>query len=455
MLTRLKPLWESITTSLWFLPSLLTAGAILLAVAAVAIPTAEDTEAVWWLHSGDAAHASELLSSLLTSMITMATLAISITMVVLTLAAGQLGPRLIRSFMADKRTQLMLGFLLSTIVYIVLIHRIVGEGAREENVPHVAVTLGTALVLVCVFVLLFFVHHLARSIVADTVIERVGRDLDRAIAEMLPEPEEAEKTDAALSPSREPDGDAPGVPLRLPRGGYVQAIQYSGLVACASQADARIALDFRPGQHLLPDGCHGTIRPAAALSEDLASDIAECIVIGAQPTAAQDLEFAMRQLVEIALRALSTGVNEPFTATAVIDRLAASLAAIMRRGKALGVWHDAEGVPRVTGQTTTFRGIVDVAFNQIRQDGGGQAAVLVHLQAALGSLADQVRDDDQRGVLADHVALVAAAGKRSLAEPYDLESLNERTVAAMQLLGERRLAAPGCGQGRGATSVTP
>ncbi len=188
MLARFKPLWESISTSLWFFPGLLTVGAVVLAALAVAAHDLFDgAEAVWWLHSGSAEHASTLLSSLLTAMITMATLAISITMVVLTLAAGQLGPRLIRSFMADKRTQLMLGFLLATIVYLVLILRLVGDGARENEVPHIAVTLGTGIVLVCVFVLLFFVHHLARSIVADTVIERVGRDLDLAVREMLPD----------------------------------------------------------------------------------------------------------------------------------------------------------------------------------------------------------------------------------------------------------------------------
>lgn len=432
MLIRLKPLWESVSNSLWFVPGLLTVAAIVLATLAVSAPfdIAETPGAFWWLHSGSAEHASNLLSSLLTSMITLATVAISITMVVLVLAAGQLGPRLIRAFMSDKRTQFLLGFLLATIVYLVLIFRLVGNDTREYDVPHLAVTIGTGLVLASVFVLQFFVHHLARSIVADTVIERVGRGLDLAIREMLPKAvadrEEAGSQIAA---------DSPGADLRLPRGGYVQAINYSRLVKFATQADAVIHLDFRPGNHLLPLGCHGVVRPGNALSDDLAKEIAEMIVLGDQPTAAQDLEFPMRQLVEVALRALSPGVNDPFTATTVLNRLGISIAHVMDRGTATGCWCDEDGIPRVTGKTTTFRGIVDSAFNQIRQAAEGEPSVLISLQATLANLAENVQNEEQRRVLTEHIGMVAATGRRSIDEPYDLQALEDRTSLARKRLG--------------------
>ncbi|HEV7368740.1 DUF2254 domain-containing protein [Arenibaculum sp.] len=440
MFARLRTLWEMVRTGLWFVPGLLAAGAALLAWAALSfeIDLTGDGETVWWLHSGDAEDAAELLSSLLTSMITMATLALSITMVVLTLAAGQLGPRLIRSFMADRRTQLMLGFFLATIVYLILVLRAINELGGEaggtggtSGVSHLAVTIGTVLVLVCIFLLLFFVHHLARSIIADTVVERVGRDLDAAITAMLPDADGAGEH-PALPPSL-PEG---GAGFGLERGGYVQAVDHTGLAECARKAGAIIELGFRPGQHLLPSGRHGRVHPASALGGDLRAAIADHVVLGSQRAAGQDLEFSVRQLVEIALRALSPGINDPFTAVAVIDRLGLSLARAMRRGAAANAWRDRDGIVRVTGPSTSFRGLVDVAFNQIRQTGEGKPAILIRLMAILAHLAEQTRHDEHRRVLADHVGLVGAAGRRSIEEPYDMAALEEQRVAALSGLRE-------------------
>lgn len=430
MLARFKTLWESISTSLWFVPGLMTLGAVLLAWLALSVsidPLAG--RGTKWLHSGSADEAASLLSVLLTSMITMATLAISITMVVLALAANQLGPRLIRNFMADKRTQFMLGFFLATIVYLVLVLRVVNDGTRDGSVPHLAVTLGSASVLVCVFLLLLFVHHLARSIVADTIIQRVGRDLDAAIETMLPEAEGSSASSHVCRPQAEG-----GAILRVAQGGYVQALDYAGLVDFARKADVVLELNFRPGHLLLPEGEHGRVHPASAYGEELQARITDFVVLGSQRTATQDLEFAIRQLVEVALRALSPGVNDPFTAIAAIDRLGLSLVRVMRRGTAEGIWCDEDGIVRVTGKTTSFKGIIDAAFNQIRQS-GGQPAILIQLLATLGLLAEHVRHEEHRRVLAEHVGVVAAAGKRSIAEPYDLKDLEERSLRARARLG--------------------
>lgn len=434
MRARLTMVWENVSTSLWFVPGMLTVGAVLLAWLVLAPPldVADRFAPAWWLYSGRAKDASTLLGIFFTSMITMATLAVSITMVVLTLAAAQLGPRLIRSFMADRRTQLMLGFFLATIVYLILILRAVNAAANDDGVPHLAVTIATVSVLICVFMLLFFVHHLARSIVADTVIRRVGDDLDSAVAAMLPEAD-----GAGPGPAKPPERPSGGAPLRLPTGGYVQAISYDELVHCAKAADALVELDFRPGHHLLAEGEHGRVHPASALNFDIRAEIADCVLIGGERTPTQDIEFAIRQLVEIALRALSPGVNDPFTAIAVIDRLGVSLALMMRRGAAIGAWRDEDGQVRVVGPTTTLRGAVDAAFNQIRQSGEGHPAILIRLLATFAQLAEHARDDETRRLLADHVAMIATAAKRSIAERADLAGVEEALAAALARLEGR------------------
>jgi uncharacterized membrane protein len=429
MLTRLKTFWLEASTSLWFVPGLLTLGAAALAAVAVWLPV--DPAGVRWLERTSTDTGGDLLASLLTSMITMATLALSITMVVLTLAAGQLGPRLIRRFMADKLTQFMLGFFLATIVYLVLVLVVVSGKAYEIGVPQLAVTLGAGAVLVSVFLLLIFVHHLARSIVADTVIRRVGGDLDEAIERLLPESDDAPKMTDKHHPLKG------GGAFSLGTGGYVQAIEYESLVECAQEAGVLVELGFRPGHHLLPRAVHGRVFPAEALTDELRHAITRCVVVEHERTPGQDLEFAMRQLVEVALRALSTGVNDPYTAIAVVDRLGLALAHVMRRGSAPVVWSDEEGAVRVAGPTTTFRGLVDVAFNQIRQAASGQPAILLRQLEALVALAELARHGEHRQVLSDHVGLVTTVGRRTIADRYDRDALDERCKAALERLRER------------------
>ena len=185
MFTRLLTTWDSIRSSLWGLPLLMVVAAGVVAYAALSAPIGQGNDPVWYLYSGTAKETPQFLSNLVSAMITMATLAISITMVVLALAAQQLGPRLIRSFMSDRRTQISLGLFVSTVVYLLLVLR--SAYGQNEAVANLAVTIGTALVLISVATLLFFVHHLARSIIADNVIDRVGAQLDNNIERLLPQ----------------------------------------------------------------------------------------------------------------------------------------------------------------------------------------------------------------------------------------------------------------------------
>src|SRR5690625_5324463 len=124
------------------------------------------------------------------------------------------------------------------------------------------------------------------------------------------------------------------------------------------------------------------------MTDALLKQIEDCLAFGGQRTPQRDLEFAVRQLVELAVRALSPALNDPFTAIAVIDHLSLFLTEVMRRESARVVWHDDGGKPRVIADTTTFRGLVDIAFNQIRQ-AGQQPAILIHLMEALAQRSEE------------------------------------------------------------------
>jgi len=248
MLPRLLTLWHDLRSSLWALPLLMVAVAGAAAILAVHIPVREGDDPVWFLYSGSAQEAPQFLSNLVTAMITMATLVVSITMVVLTLAAQQLGPRLIRSFMADRRTQLTLGLFVSTVVYLLLVLR--SAYGRTNLVPNLAVTGGTLLVLLCLIALLVFVHHLARSIIADNTIDRVGNALDDDIDRLLPESDLETPEPPATMPREN------GAPFKLRHSGYIETVNYGGFVDIAKSANAMIELSFKPGRHA-GGGGHG------------------------------------------------------------------------------------------------------------------------------------------------------------------------------------------------------
>lgn len=421
MFPRLLTLWQNLRSSLWALPLLMVLVAAVAAILAVHLPVRQGEDPVWFLYSGDAEDAPQFLSNLVTAMITMATLVISITMVVLTLAAQQLGPRLIRSFMADRRTQATLGLFVATVVYLLLVLRT--TYGDSGSVPNLAVTGGTVLVLLCLVALLVFVHHLARSIIADNTIDRVGASLDADIARLLPE----SSAEQAKAPSKRPAET--GAPLKVKSSGYVQAVDYRGLVEIAHEADAVIELSFKPGRHLVEGTNFAWIAPAAAAT-DAHEKIQDCVFFSGERASVQDLETSIRQLVEVAMRALSPSISDPFTAMAVIDRLTTSLAKIMKRGMPQCVWTDEDDKVRLLAPRSTFADIVEEAFRQIRQHAQDQPAVLIRLVESIGQLMEQA-DNTQRAVLEEQIKIVVETGRRNIAQKQDLDTLERRAKLAL------------------------
>lgn len=448
MLNRLYNLWATLRTGLWFVPTLMAVSAVGLAIVALNLDAGlpeEKARQLWWLHSGGPEDARNLLSTVFSSMITMATLVISITMVVLTLAASQLGPRLVRNFMGDLRTQLVFGIFLMTIIYCLLVLRTLNSELEISAVPHIAVTLGTALALINLFALLFFIHNLARSIVSDTAIRRVDRDLRNTISRLLPAKDDGQPpierpTADDVLPA---DFDERAASLWLSGEGYVQAIEYERLVEIACRHKAVIRLDFRAGHFVIRGSHKADIYPGRLLGPDLATEIEGAILVGEDRTAVQDLEFSIRHLVEIAVRALSSGINDPFTAIAVINRLGAALGDLMRRELQPDVFCDEAGVVRVVGRASSFHGLVDIAFRQIRQAGATHPAVIIQMLSTIARLAANVRLSSQRDALLDHAAIIAEAGRRGASEASDIADIEHSYQAAQMALSKYHASGQG------------
>jgi len=421
MVEKLRNIWFALRGSLWFVPFLMSLGGFALAYVSLTAETGMAMQAIrgsWWMFSGDAAGASDLMSTLLSSMITMTTLAVSITMIVLSLAASQLGPRLIRSFMSDKTTQIVLGVFAMTIAYLLLVRRTIVEGLDPAATPHLAVTLGSALTLGSIFILFYFVHHLAVSLVSNNVVHRVACDLRASLDRLLPRKAVAgiAATAAATDAAR----------VGLDKEGYVQAVAFARLVDAARRADAVLHLEFRPGHFLVRSRPSLAVSPPSALTGRLKSEIEGAIVVGAERTATQDIEYSIRHLVEIGLRALSPGVNDPFTAQTVLDHLGAALAEIFARSEQSGTHRDSDGAVRVVAPVSDVKGMIEASFNQLRQAGADHPAILIHLFDVLGGLAPHAASADQRTALASQAEAALRAARGSAADPFDLDEIERR-----------------------------
>jgi uncharacterized membrane protein len=181
-------------------------------------------------------------------------------------------------------------------------------------------------------------------------------------------------------------------------------------------------------------GWLASVYPGDRLNDEIQDGIRECVVMGNRRTPTQDIEFSIRHLVDIALRALSPGINDPNTAKAVIDRLRGALAQAMDKKLPTTLRHDSHGVLRVIGDDTDFGGIFDAAFHQIRQAGASQPAIVIHMLGAICRLAEHVRTTEQYEALLRHTEMIAAAGLSDLEEPRDRADIDEAFAAARRKL---------------------
>lgn len=423
-----RAIWDGVRTSLWFLPAILGAMAPPLVYLARSLDALFDGNSLQgnaaWLYRGGPDQAREIVATILSAIGTMTSLVFSITMVVLTLAAGQFGPRLVRNFMARRQTQLVLGTFVLTILYALLLLSALGKEQQEGTFP--SVTLAIALAALCLGLLVVFIHHLATSIMSETLIEAVGGELDGSVAKL--DPAEAEQSSDVDLPQ---DFDQRAAFFGMEGFGYVQSVEIDQILDAARRADVVIGMDLRAGDFVIANGRAFGIYPAGRATQALAAQIRAAIMLGPHRTPVQDLEFPIRHLVEIAVRALSPGINDPYTAVSVIHRLSAAWPQLTKRTVPTGVYHDVKGRLRLVGPNIDHAGLINAAFSQIRQAGAGMPLVLIHLLKTFRSMAPCTRCAAQRDALAAEIEAVIEDARREIANSADLRDIEEHAKRAL------------------------
>lgn len=427
MNSNLRYLWEKLRTSYWFVPAVLAVGAIVLSVITVEIDRGLSEHETWkvsWTYTGGPEGARAVLATVAGSMITVAGVVFSITIVALTLASAQFGPRLLRNFIRDRRNQVVLGTFTATFLYCLLVLRTVRGTDHQQFVPGVSVTIGILLAVTNLGVLVYFIHHVAISIQATAVVQSVSQELHEAIDRLWPNELGEERASGSAGQTQIPDEDV--VPVLAPSSGYVDAINDEALMKTAKDQDLVIRIVRRPGKFATAGTPLALVWPSKHIDDDVRKLITREFILVAQRTPFQDVEFAIDQLVEIAVRALSPGINDPFTAITCIHRLGEALCRLSRRSIPAPERYDENQRLRVVTHPVDFRAVTDAAFHQIRQYGAGSPAVLICLLETLNVIASLARRNDDLSALYHHAELIHRVASRNIPEQADLADIEDR-----------------------------
>lgn len=423
--------WERIRSSFWFLPVIMSTGAMLLASLTIVLdgPMTDWFRMTWgWKFGGGAEGASAVMATVTGSMITITGVVFSMTLVALSLTSSQLGPRLLRNFMRDTTTQVVLGTFIATFLYCLIVLRTIKRADEGAFVPHLSVTIGVFLAVVSVGVLIYFIHHVSISIQANEIVARVGIELIEGIDRLYPE-----RTRQATPPTQAelPDADflerfsREARPVGADGDGYLQFIDSESLKALAVEEDLVFRIEMRPGHYVITELPLVQVWPGNRISDQLKRRINSAFALGRERIPQQDIEFLVNQLVEIAVRALSPGLNDPFTAIACLDRLRSALARMVQRNTPSPYLHDEQNRLRVIVAAVTFPVIMDTAFNQIRQYGRFSASVTIRMLETIATIATFASQPEDRAALLRHAEMIARGAREGLHEEFDRQAVQE------------------------------
>ena len=434
---------EVLRTSLWFVPSLEVVAAIGLFIGTLAADRAAyrgEFGLPGWVISGSADAARQILTTIAAAIITVVGVVFSIILVTLTLASTQFGPRMLRNFIRDRGTQLTLGTFVATFVYAVLVLAAIGTGSHGDFVPHISVTVTLGLTVIDLAVLIYFIHHTAISIQLPQVIASIAADLADAIREQGGGPKRTGPENGPTTVELLNRTEADGAVLLAPVSGYVQFIKQQNLVRLATQADAVINLDHRPGHFIVRGHRFATVWPPEA-APLVRQALGRAHIVGPYRTLSQDVSFGIDQLVEIALRALSAAVNDTFTALTCIDWLGENLCKIVAQWHPARVHRDERGFIRVIAAEPSYDRLVQRSFEKLRQSSMGQPAVMIRLLDALARIMAETTTEGQRRVLLEQAQMINRACERSVPEAGDRADIQRRYEGVLTV--EARLTASG------------
>ncbi len=435
----------------WFVPAVMCLLAAILAEALISVDSHTSGRSVpgWagvlFYRVGESG-SRDILGAIASASLGVAGTTFSITMAVLALTSSSYGPRLVRNFMADRGNQVVLGVYVATFLYSLLVLRAVrtiGDPqatSPDVFVPHLAVNAAVLLAIANVGVLVYFIHHISDSIQISTLSGNVREDLLHTIDRLYP----ATFGDSPPASQRQPDApelpgnlDTTGQKVLAGRAGYVQYIQGQGLFDLAVEHDVLLALQVRPGDFVLEQTTLARVHHGDPGDVDWLDEARSAVQIHDARTPYQDIEFAVQQLTEMAVRALSPGTNDPYTAINALDDLSVGLAALASRDVPAPTRVDDAGVARVHAPRPGALELVSSVVDSMRWYAASAPLVMAATLELLVRVGDHAATPDLRTQLLPQVDLLVDAVRATTPHEHDLHVFLVRAEQA-----RRRLAAP-------------
>ncbi len=450
-------LYETVSQSYWFVPLLMAIAAIGVSVIMVALDRIQGVtwvDRIPWLYANHPAGARALLQTIAGSMITVAGVTFSITIAAVANASAQFGPRLMTNFMNDRGNQITFGTFVATFLYCLLVLRTVrggdGVAAADIFVPNFAVLGGLVMALASLGVLIYFIHHVPESIHISQMIAGVGRRLMTRIDALYPDEFEHVEPKAGGDEAETLTVERPIENVKAVYAdttGVVQHLERKQLMAVARKNDLVLWVIKHPGDFATPGTALVLAKPAGLVGEDVGGDIRAAFVIGARRTSSQDVLFLVNQLVEVAARALSPGVNDPYTAIYCIDWLAAALATLARRAIPDEHRFDDAGHLRIVAPQVEFQGFAEAMFAQLRPYVQRDRNAALHMLRTMTDLLAQMRTDEQKTAVWRHCEALRHGCQSDLPHPDDQNAIDRIFQDAALRWGMRSIGTTSNGYG--------
>jgi uncharacterized membrane protein len=395
--------WDTVSSSFWFVPGLIVAGATVLALFMVELDARWVTRDALngWPRLFAAGHEAsrDLLGVVAASMITVAGTVFSITLVALSLASSQYSSRVLRNFMRNRTNQVVLGVFVGIFAYCLVVLRTIHDREDAAFLPTISVLLGLGLGFVGIAVLVFFIHHISSSIQASQILVAIRGETNDAIERLFPDPLAA--ADVEMQDPYPGTADEQWQPVTATVSGYLQRVDIPALVAIACERDSVVHLRPQVGDFVIEGMVVCELRGTDPVDDELCKRLRHCWAVGPQRTLQQDVAFGIRQLVDVAMKALSPGINDSTTAVMCVDNLTALLLKMSDRKVRLAHCHK-DGRMRVSLCHPSFESMLTLAHEQIREHAAGNVAVLERLRWSLETVSRGTRDPRRRQALLVH-----------------------------------------------------
>ncbi len=421
-MNKFKQLWNNVHSSFWFLPSLIVVLSVAFAVAMIEADSAvSDQWLTRWprLFGAGAEGARGMMSTIAGSMITVVGVTFSMILVVLSLASSQYTSRILRNFMRNRITQAVLGIFAGIFTYCLIVLRTIRSGDEGAFVPNLAVFFGFVLALGGVGALMLFIHHIASSIQASSIISPVAEEtiavIDRLFPEKIGQGPGEDDDDQALIPLFRQNWRA--VPAS--KSGYIQNVNNAALLRLARDRKTIVRIEHGIGDFVVRNTPLASLALEDPPDQETIAALQATFSISSYRTVDQDAAFGIRQIVDMALKALSPGVNDTTTAVMCVDYLTAILAQLAPRQLPSSLRYE-EGELRVISINPFFESLLSESFDQIRGSATGNVAIILRMLGAHQIIASMTVRPDRRRAIREQVQWIDELAERTIPSPYDL-----------------------------------